>query len=357
MFQKVYNILKEFLGESKQGGYIRDTYQYQFNCPCCREENGGVPDNKYNLEVNFAIGKFQCWRCGETDGTRGNISYLIKRYGSPSLFRAYKDEIAELNRIRMYDINAFSGMTFNTADIPQLTLPESYHKIDINICNDKILLAYLAKRKIDQGIIDKFNIGYTTRYDKDWTVKNRIIIPSYNRYGELNFWVGRDFMPPRVGTYKAKVIVDGKETEIEKKIPQPPKYKNCNADKKNIIFQDELIDYDADICLVEGAIDCIYGPNTISMLGKVLTKDTALFKSLYQKSNGKIIICLDSDTDINETKKIYKLLNYGRLKDKIWYIRMDKYKDFGEVYEAEGKKGIINTLKSAKQFSEFELNF
>ena len=37
--------------------------------------------------------------------------------------------------------------------------------------------------------------------------------------------------------------------------------------------------------------------------------------------------------------------------------RMDKYKDFGEVYENEGKEGLMELLKTKKQFSEIELLF
>ena len=40
MFEEIYKILVEFLGESKQGGYDRDTYQYQFGCPRCIDEYG-----------------------------------------------------------------------------------------------------------------------------------------------------------------------------------------------------------------------------------------------------------------------------------------------------------------------------
>ena len=165
-------------------------------------------------------------------------------------------------------------------------------------------------------------------------MRNRIIIPSYDEYGDLNYWVGRDF----TGTQKIK-------------------YKNCNSDKKKIIFQESHINWDFDIILCEGAIDCLYPVNAISMLGKKLTKDTALFGNLTKRANGNIIIVLDSDTDITETKRIYGLLNFGRLKNKIWYVRMEKYKDIGEVYENEGKKGVINTIKNKLQFKEYELVF
>ena len=52
--QRIYNILVSLLGESKQGGFERGCYQYQFNCPWCAEEKGGV-DNKYNLEISFPL--------------------------------------------------------------------------------------------------------------------------------------------------------------------------------------------------------------------------------------------------------------------------------------------------------------
>ena len=73
MFTKIYEILTEFLGESKQGSYSNDVFQYQFNCPQCREENDGVPDGKFNLEVNLQIQRFHCWKCGDTDIIRYTI--------------------------------------------------------------------------------------------------------------------------------------------------------------------------------------------------------------------------------------------------------------------------------------------
>lgn len=46
--QRIYDILTTLLGESKQGSFDKDVTQYQFNCPYCAEEKGGV-DGKYNL--------------------------------------------------------------------------------------------------------------------------------------------------------------------------------------------------------------------------------------------------------------------------------------------------------------------
>ena len=113
MFTKIYEILTEFLGESKQGSYSNDVFQYQFNCPQCREENDGVPDGKFNLEVNLQLQRFHCWKCGDTDNMKGKISYLIKRYGNSSLYKSYKDEIESIRKTRMYDFNLYSGLTLD----------------------------------------------------------------------------------------------------------------------------------------------------------------------------------------------------------------------------------------------------
>ncbi len=168
-----------------------------------------------------------------------------------------------------------------------------------------------------------------------------MIIPSYDESGMLNFFVGRDFLP------------DKKEQEPGKFIR--PKYKNCDAEKNEIIFQDSLVDWDADITLVEGAIDCIYGPNTISMLGKTMDESTALFKKLRNNARAKVILCLDGDVDDFQIEKLCNLLYYGGIGDRTYYIDLKRdmkpYKDFGEIFEAEGRRGIIRALRKMKQYN------
>lgn len=332
MFKKIYRILTDILGESKQGDYSSDTVQYQFNCPCCADENGGVPDGKYNLEVNLSIGKYNCWKCGDIDGTKGNIRTLIKKYGTRELYNEYKDEIEFLVKSKLYDINLYSGIV-KSSEENYLRLPETFTKINLSTLKNNKLLSYLEKRKITQDIIDKFNIGYTTWDEKSYLMRNRLIIPSYDSFGDLNYWTGRDF------------------TDFHKNM----KYKNCDCEKKEIIFQESKVNWDSDIILCEGAIDCIYPINAIALLGKQLDTRSYLFKQLYKKANARIIIILDGDTDISETKRMYQKLNFGRLLGKIWYAIPTDYKDIGETYENEGKKGIIKLLRNKRQFKEIDL--
>ncbi len=49
------------------------------------------------------------------------------------------------------------------------------------------------------------------------------------------------------------------------------------------------------------------------------------------------------------------MLDWGRLKGRIRYIRPESGKDFGEIYETEGKEGLMRELKNQKTFTEIEL--
>lgn len=328
--QRIYNILVSIMGESKQGGYDKGTTQYQFNCPYCADEKGGI-DNKYNMEVSFSLGKFHCWSCNSS----GPISRLIRARGGKELVDEYFRLIKEIKEAKFYDLELFkdNGEIFSET---YLRLPETFRKIDIKTCKDKALIKFLAKRKITQDIIDYYNIGYTTWDESDWSWRNRIIFPSYNSMGDLNYYVGRSY----------------KDNDTRNK------YKNCDADKFEIILHEDKIQWDADIYLVEGVIDALVAPNLVSLMGKSLNKSCQLYNSILEKSNARIIIVLDGDTNIDETKRIYRLLNRGRLRGRICYINLQKdsiYKDLSEIYENEGKNGIINIMKKTKQFSEIDL--
>ena len=323
--ERIYGILSSFLGESKQGGYIDGVTQYQFNCPYCADEKGYI-DGKYNLECSLEIMKFHCW----VDGISGSLSKLIKRWGGREYLNEYFDIINELKASKLYE---FSEKIEIEKEVPQLELPKSFRKINLKIAQNKLLKQYLKKRCIDQWTINKFNIGFTEKDENGFSY--RIIIPSYNEFGQLNYFVGRDYLPEK------------KDGEFKR-----PKYKNCDIDKKTIVFQESLIDWDSDIILVEGGLDCIYGPNTISMLGKSLTADNRLFSAITEHAMARVIICLDNDTKDNETLEICRLLEDTKLSGRIWFIRMNEYKDFGDAFEKDGINGIVKCIRSAVKYDK-----
>lgn len=331
MFRRQYNILSSFLEESKQGGYQSGIEQYQFCCPCCAEDNGGKLDGKYNLEINFVLGKYHCWKCD----MKGNISRLIKRYGNISLASEYINDIKLVLSNQLYKIDRYEELVRMIED-EEIKLPNTFTPIgDISKLRNGKLKHFIESRHITQEMVDTYHLGYTKWENEEKNVRSRIIVPSYDIKGNLTYWTGRDFTG-----------YEGRQ-----------KYLNVKADRKRIVFNEGLIEWDGDIVLVEGIIDSLVYPNCIPLMGKQLYKDSRLYELLFEKANANIIICLDSDTDISETKRIYRMINKGRLKNKIRYIRMEKYKDFGEIFESEGKQGLINTISQYRQFSDFELIF
>lgn len=331
MFRRQYNILASFLGESKQGGYQTGVEQYQFCCPSCAEDNGGNPDGKYNLEINLALGKYHCWKCD----IKGNIIRLVKKYGNNSLASEYIDDVKMVLSTAFYRLDKYEDLARMIED-EEIKLPKTFTPIgNIHELPNGKLKNFLTNRHITQEMIDIYHLGYTKWDGEEKNIRSRLIVPSYDKKGNLTYWTGRDFTG-----------YDNRQ-----------KYLNVKSDRKKVIFNEGLIEWDGDIVLVEGIIDSIVYPNCIPLMGKQLYMDSHLYKMLTKKANANIIICLDSDTDISETKRIYRLLNKGNLKGRIRYIRMDKFKDFGEVFEKEGKQGIINLLRLNKQFTEFELIF
>ena len=149
-------------------------------------------------------------------------------------------------------------------------------------------------------MIEKFNIGYTVKGDFAY----RIIVPSYNSEGQLNYFVARSWT-------KSKM-----------------KYKNPTSEKDQIIFREDSINWNQDIYLVEGVFDSFFLDNSIVMLGKKMSK--LLFETLYSKANANIVVCTDGDA-WEDGLKIYHELNGGRLYNKIKIVKLPEDKDICEL--------------------------
>mgnify|MGYP001002731744 CR=1 FL=1 len=135
----------------------------------------------------------------------------------------------------------------------------------------------------------------------------RIIVPSYDMDGKLNYFVARAWTPKKM------------------------KYKNPSVPKDEIIFNESRIDWTKDVYLCEGVFDGFFLPNPIPMLGKMLSEN--LFTALYEKVQGDIHICLDGDAWENALR-VYHNLNGGRLYNKIKILKLPKDKD---VCDLKGK--------------------
>jgi DNA primase len=134
-------------------------------------------------------------------------------------------------------------------------------------------LSYLYKRGITDSDILKYNIGYCD----SGLYSNRIIIPSYDEDGNLNFFVGRDF-------YSSKM-----------------KYRNSPT-TKDIIGFELFINWNEPIILCEGVFDAMaFKRNAIPLFGKTVMKK--LQKKIIDFGVRTIYLALDNDA-INDAVKI-----------------------------------------------------
>jgi DNA primase len=278
-------LLTEFLGDPHQ--HYESKGQISFDCPVCAEEKGlDQGDGKGNLEINYGKHVYKCWACSETYGTHGPLGKLFDQYASKSQKKVYhlikpeelKQEDKKKVRLRLpQGFTTFKDS--NPRFIPHI---EAYN--------------YLKSRGITDEIIEKYKIGYTATGDYAY----RIVVPSYDTEGILNYFVARAWVPKKM------------------------KYKNPPVPKDEIIFNEGAVDWKKDVYLCEGVFDSFFLPNPIVMLGKKMSK--LLFETLYLKAEGNIIICTDGDA-FKDGVKLYHELNGGKLYNKIKLIKLPDDKD------------------------------
>ena len=174
-------------------------------------------------------------------------------------------------------------------------------------------------------IIMEYNIGFTTKGDFAF----RIIIPSYDEDGELNFFIARAFQ---------------RNTR--------PKYLNPEAEKQLIVFNEEKINWDATIYLFEGAFDHIVVPNSIPLLGKFISD--LLFNLLQTKAKSLVVIVIDGDA-WKDALLLYKQLNTLNLTDRVRIVQIREDLDISLIHERYNKKGIVSVLKNCRKIQESEL--
>ena len=333
---RLLNILESFLGESQQG--LADNGQCQFMCPQCSPNK----EHNHKLEVNLLKNKYLCWVCGETDGTHGNITKLIKKYGNSEILQEYKSAIKEIKASKEYEVDFLNGngIVFEEDEEDKIVFPVGIYDFKFDDSKqEENALKYLLERGFDENQIRKYDLKYTT-YDcpeKKWN--NRIIIPSYNKYNELNYYTGRDYTGFAFQKYM-----------------NPGDFK-----RKELIFNEYLINPDSDIILVEGPVDAMSLVNAIPLMGKSLNKDYYLFECLLKLSTQDIIVFLDNDAT-EDCKSICKRLSDAGLCEKIKYVPTEELRlkiieskkielkklDPGKLFEIGGYKAISWALKSCK---------
>lgn len=287
--QLVY-LLESLLGKSKSA---RGGEEAVFSCPNCNHHKKKLTLNKYSQA-------YQCWVCGFKGRRVLQILKFIKApYGA---YETLKEIDAQYN---------FKDSKFEKPK-NQLSLPENF----IPLIEGKGLIRdkawrYLQSRGLSPQDVIKYNIGYV----EEGLLSNFIIIPSYDKNGLLNYWVGRSF---------------DSQSYHKHKLPEV---------SKDIIGFEMLINFDLPVILCEGAFDAIaLRRNAIPLFGKKISQN--LYKELVKNKVKQVYLALDQDAILDSLKYAKELMNYGK---EIFLVEMDG-KDPSEL----GFEAMTKMLQNAR---------
>jgi DNA primase len=269
------NILSNLNKLLNQTPRIRKGTDAVYFCPKCKHY-------KRKLEVNIVTGKYHCWVCG-FGGL--NFKTLFKKLGAPTSYYEFLSETKTFKQNKEFQIS-FDEVVEQR---PILQLPKEYKPMwePSSELEYRHALVYLKNRGITKEDILRYCIGYAT----DGDLKNRIIVPSYDEQGFLNFYTARSF-------YDTKGL----------------KYVSCPF-SKNIIGFELLVNFEEPITLVEGPFDAIsVKTNTIPLFGKTLSNKLKL--KLLEYDVPMVNVMLDNDA-IADSIKICEFLIKNGIKTKL----------------------------------------
>ena len=256
--------IENILGKSQK----RARDNYAFHCPFCNHR-------KPKLEINMATNEegknfWECWVCQ----TRGRtIRSLLRQLKTP------RDQAQEILKFLP------KGAQIDFKPISILELPGEFqplYQASKTSVTANIVRKYLYERGLNDIDFIKYNIGYCTTGEYG----GRVIIPSYSASNQLNFFIARTF--------------DGNYF----------KYKNPEV-SKDIIFFENLINWNVPIILCEGVFDAVaIRRNAIPILGKSISK--SLYKKIISSPLKDIYIALDNDAKDRAVEIAEQFLNQGK---------------------------------------------
>lgn len=313
----ILDILDDILGERQKSNEGKQ--QVSYDCPVCSHDIKGLQDGdgKGNFEVNYRLGVYKCWACSETHGTHGSLRKLINIYAPKKIKERY------------FSLVDGSDFEYSEANIvtEKIGLPKEYIPLSNNTSEDYQTIKvkkYLRSRAITQEIIINNKIGFC----KGGKYSGRVIIPSYDKYGELNYFISRSYVNHKM------------------------KYINPITSKEDIIFNEDKIDWNKNLFLVEGVFDSLFIPNSIPMLGKVM--GDKLWEVIYKKLTKKIFIVLDSDA-WGDSVKLYKKLDGGKLKGHVFITKIPDNTDVADIVKDYGLEELKKILLSSGRLKESTL--
>lgn len=286
-------------------------------CPKCLFQYGsGYKKRKLAIRVNDHLVK--CWVC---DYRSTNLSNLLATY-HPFFLQEYKKKFKIRDRSqRCIFIDQFRLLAEGKKEAPKeltpsLTLPRGFKLLAANgkDWRAKKAIDYLRRRGLDEADLWRWKMGITTeapteKGEQDY--RFRVIVPSFDVNGKLNFFSARAFLPDWKGA----------------------PYSNPTMKREELVFNELNIDWTKELTLVEGVFDLMKcNDNASCILGSSFDPSYKLFQEIVTHQT-PVLLALDPDAR-NKALKIAKaLLEYGVT---VRFLELPPgIKDVGELQKGE----------------------
>ena len=296
----VQSLLEVYLGKGKKLA----NGDYAYNCPVCKHKNP-------KLMVNVISGAYNCFTCHPKTTGKTPVS-LFKKIAAP---------LEAILEMKSYFANDTTKIEVEK-DIKTIIIPKEFvslSDVSDNSLDKRQALVYLKKRRVTSSDIQKYNIGYckTGRY------RNKVVVPSYDSNGRINYFIARSF-----------------EIDPKQKIDSP----SCN--KSEMIGFEYYINWNVPVILCEGVFDAIaIKRNAIPLFGKTIPK--ALMIKLLQPQVKTVYLALDEDAIMESIDHAQRLVDLGK---EVYLIQLNG-KDPSEI----GFEGMIQYLHNAQPITALNL--
>ena len=208
------------------------------------------PHHKRKLSVNIEKNCYKCWVCNYSGK---KIHYLLSKHATKDQRKRYLKTLGET--IRTYN---------EPEEKTELTIPEEYVFV-LSQKNSPLGRSALNLLYNELNLDDKKIIQNKIGFCAEGIYKDRILFPSFDSEGKLNYFITR------------KIFSDhGK------------KYLDCPASKNSIIFNELFLDWSKPIIIVESIKTYLRHfdvPNVIQIMGTKLDERSLLFNEIILRTS------------------------------------------------------------------------
>jgi DNA primase len=275
-----------------------------FRCPDCGNSK------KQKFVVKLDTGQYHCWVCE----AKGASVAKILRKTSPEIAAKWESVTGVYQRQFIDEVVL----------PPKVEMPIGFRLLaesfESNDPDTRACVDYVMNRGLGLRDMWYFRLGCVRK----GRLARRVIMPSFDGDGKLNYWTARSIDNVSYG-----------------------KYVNPSVPRGEFIFNELNIDWRQEVTLVEGPFDLTKcDTNSTAILGSNMSRKSALFQGIT-RSRTPVVLALDSDMPEKQHKWAKALSEFDV---SVRIMDLNGHKDVGEMT----KEQFLEAKKKAKHWNKFQ---